>query len=419
MNSVPESDLGSVLMSFSRAIRLMVKPKVPPPEVFRGTNYHTVEDFFQFFEHFALSVYGDHKLSWLQILPAYLEGEPKNIVKSFGIGSSLDYTAVKETVIEVCNFRALDRNYLVDFMELEREACESPVCFSIRLRMASKLIPGFNSSSRKQLVVSKFLASVSDKVREQLNTQLGHREEGSVGLAVILKLTTILEKKYASNSGDCVNTSQIPPPINCYVPPVFSNGTTPAVASCRIAKSTGGNKKCWKCGVKGHFKSQCWKVGTSFTKPNCRIKMKRCFICKCKDHLVNSCPWRRNGERIVSNETTENSHSMTALNIGVGRVPNNIVKSDKNILEKLDQGLVNSMEFWEMESLDNHVGSGDCFTFPDAVASGEIFEISDNLEHNFSLRSSPTLQSFCDLSSIELPDPFGTWPSTDLFSLCI
>ena len=419
INFQPESDLASVFMTFSRAIRLMNRPKVPPPAVFNGTNFYTVEEFFLFFERYAISVYGEDKLSWLQVLPSFLEGEPRNIVSSFGLRSSLDYTTVKETVIEVCNFRMLGENNLVDFMKLSRYVGESPVCFSIRLRVASKKIPGFNSSSREQLIVSKFLASLSVKAQDELNVQLGHRGEGSVGLAVIVKLTTILERKC-----EVVNCNPAPVPISTNF--VAGNDyTLPlSIASCNFVSSDPNinsgrpipNVRCWKCGVFGHLKRQCLKARVKCNK----IKVKRCFKCKCRDHVIRECPHSapKRLNLVQSGVLSSPNH----FNVGVATVPHEFREFSKNDTRHSDQELLDSIEFWDMEYQSSKAGSGDILNLPDALVSKDFLGSADSLElGNIPGKADPVLllsQSFgSEFSGNEFGDPFCTWPSADLFSL--
>ena len=116
MQSVPESDLGSVLMCFSRAIRIMNRPKVPPPRVFNTSHYYGVEDFLIIFEKYASSVYGDDQLSWVQVLPDFLEGEHLALVESFGMGANLKYKTVRDALVEAIHFKMLGEGDFENFM---------------------------------------------------------------------------------------------------------------------------------------------------------------------------------------------------------------------------------------------------------------------------------------------------------------
>ena len=170
----------------------MNKPKVPPPKIYDSSVYYGIEDFFYLFEKYANSIYGDDQLSWVQVLPDFLNGEPRCIVESFGIGVNLKYDTVKTAVIEACGFRLLGSSELDDFLKIHRRANESLVCFSIRLRVGSSVIPGIDGNLRSKLMKSQFINSLSPNVQHQLNVQFAHKD--NVKFWEIVRLSNILEK---------------------------------------------------------------------------------------------------------------------------------------------------------------------------------------------------------------------------------
>ena len=73
---------------------------VPPPPIYNAERcrYHSIDDFFIYFEAYAEHIYGSNRMAWLQILPDFLMGELKQIVLAHGLGSLVDYSAVKPAV---------------------------------------------------------------------------------------------------------------------------------------------------------------------------------------------------------------------------------------------------------------------------------------------------------------------------------
>ena len=113
-------DLVQVFLSFASAIRSMGKPKVPPPKICDSSNYEVV-DFFFFFERFATAVYGQDKVSWLQVLPEFLAGNLREIVDSFGINRYYTYDHVKEILIKHSKVTSsLGGNKYFDFFRASR-----------------------------------------------------------------------------------------------------------------------------------------------------------------------------------------------------------------------------------------------------------------------------------------------------------
>ena len=66
---------------------------IPPPNIF-SSSHGSIDDFLVLFERYCVSIYGEDRLSWLQVLPSYLEGEARNIVLAFGLDRNIDYAMV-------------------------------------------------------------------------------------------------------------------------------------------------------------------------------------------------------------------------------------------------------------------------------------------------------------------------------------
>ena len=189
---IPLPDLASVFLSFSSAIRSMGKPKVPPPRICDGLNYD-IEDFYFFFERFAGSVYGDDQVSWLQVLPEFLAGNPKDIVEAFGTNRFNSYDGVKDILMKhskpTCS---LGSNEYFDFFGLSRKDGETLLCFSLRLHTSARKIPGQNTATRHALVRDKLWKSLSEQIRVPLDIKFC--SAGEISVEEIVGNATIFER---------------------------------------------------------------------------------------------------------------------------------------------------------------------------------------------------------------------------------
>ena len=280
-DAIPVPDLASVFLSFSSAIRSMGKPKVPPPRICDGLNYD-VADFYFFFERFAGSVYGDDQISWLQVLPEFLAGNPKDIVEAFGTSRSNSYDRVKDIVLKHSRPTSpLCGNEYLDFFATSRKDGESLLCFSLRLHTRARKIPGTTSSMRHALVRDKLLKSLSQEIRNQLDVKFCLASEISV--EEIVGNATIFERTNLTLSPPSAVTpppspAPAPLPVVPYSPPSLS------VHSCRIHTRSRRDRKCWKCGSLSHLKNACpGHVARS-------AKLPRCYDCQGRGHVARNCP---------------------------------------------------------------------------------------------------------------------------------
>ena len=73
----------------------LVKTKIPPPVKFAGDRGAiSVGAFFVAFERFSTREYGVDPISWMQVLPQYMEWEAREMVNAFG--HEAKYEVVKQ-----------------------------------------------------------------------------------------------------------------------------------------------------------------------------------------------------------------------------------------------------------------------------------------------------------------------------------
>ena len=142
--------------------------KVPPPSPYPSSEIEgNIIDFFNKFERYAASLYGNDDTSYLQILPNFLEGESKNIVKAFGTSAS--YPIVKDRLIlEFTQRNILGSNQYTDLFNTHRKHEESLLCYSLRLMRMAEKIPNSTKETKNELVKLKFLSVLSTTVAKKL-----------------------------------------------------------------------------------------------------------------------------------------------------------------------------------------------------------------------------------------------------------
>ena len=192
------NEISSVMGDLAQAINDLRTDRVPPPVTFSGLGgASAVNSFFLAFEKYATSIYKQDFDSWYQVLPSFLDGEAKSIVRAFGRDAS--YEVVKQRLIVECsNHTSLTSNDFAEFFSASRHPSESLVCFSIRLESLARKVLVASSVGQEVMVKSKFLSSLQPAILEQLNVQLGHKE--SVSLSEVVTLATILESQIVSFS---------------------------------------------------------------------------------------------------------------------------------------------------------------------------------------------------------------------------
>ena len=147
-------------MANLEAIRDMRVDRVARPRAFVGTRGGSdIQAFFVSFARYTKSVYKEDKCSWLQVLPSFLDGEARLMVKAFGRG--VEYGTVMQRLIDEFTSRTtLGTNDCFYFFAATRHSGESLACFSVRLESLAGMVSGINEGSRDMLVRSKVLSSL-------------------------------------------------------------------------------------------------------------------------------------------------------------------------------------------------------------------------------------------------------------------
>ena len=235
-------NLGLALGELSTAIKTMNCLSVPLPCNFDKNYYHSIEDFFYFFEKYCLSIYGNDKLSWLQVLPNFLVGEPRNIVQSFGLGKNLMYDLVRDRLIRELNIQDISCNEYSQFIATRRSGNESVTCFMIRLEIMAGKTPNIDNANKQSLVRFKFLSSLSTDMGKLLNVHAGHLD--SISNEQIARLVVNLEQQEVS-IGKQINDESCELLVESYA--ISPTDTHKPVK--RI--------KCFRCGIFGHIRPTC------------------------------------------------------------------------------------------------------------------------------------------------------------------
>ena len=132
--------------------------KVPPPVVFSSDIYGTIENFLSIFERYCQSVYGNNQCSWLQVLPSFLDGEPRQIVMAFGLDANISYRMVIDRLVWELAPTGLQNQFYKTFCDATRSSTESYSCYAIRLEVLIGRVAYLTKDIQQFLVISKFLS---------------------------------------------------------------------------------------------------------------------------------------------------------------------------------------------------------------------------------------------------------------------
>ena len=176
-----------VFTELTDAIRGMNIARTPPPAIFKGIG--SIDDFFRNFEAYCETLYRDQYNSYLQVLPTFLEGEAKEIVRAFGTGANVAYNDVKDKLKTEFKKKTLGHSKYVEFFSAKRLPNESLVCFSIRLESMAKSIPNTADAQRNIMVKSKFLTSLKPAIAREVNIRYG--TDANATLEQIVNLSSI------------------------------------------------------------------------------------------------------------------------------------------------------------------------------------------------------------------------------------
>lgn len=237
----------------SDTLRDMRTDRIPPPNKFDKKGGSSIKDFFTEFERYCLTIYkGDH-ISWLQVLPSFLEGEAKSMVLAFGSSGTVTYQIVKDRLIkEFVDNKTLGKNPIATFFSTTRIPGESLTCFSIRLEAVASKIPDCQGENKATMVKSKFISALPNAILNQLNVQLGYQD--SVDLEQIVRLATIIESQTV-------------------IPKTPVSAVVDVVAGEPLERTP---IRCYGCGELGHIKSKCPQGLT-------------CYKCREKGHIARNC----------------------------------------------------------------------------------------------------------------------------------
>ena len=219
---------------------------VPPPPIYdpNGSIYHSIEDFFAYYEVYAEHLYGCNYMAWLQILPDFLVGELKDVVKAHGLGNTVSYYSIKARVIKEVNNTSIIDNWYTKLFSMARDGIESLACFMIRLESFAATIPNISPSSRAEFVKSKFLMELEPELLSKLQRIIVSPQH--IANEELVRVATLLE----------CDTSQ--------AMPMISHGEDTSkvqVQSGSVNSKTFENSKrrrrCWSCRSWQHLKAAC------------------------------------------------------------------------------------------------------------------------------------------------------------------
>ena len=217
------------------AVRSLIPVSVPVPRVYDSSLYHSIEDFFHFFEKYCMATYGNDTSSWLQVLPDFLVGQSKLIVESFGISRSLEYGTVKARVVKEANVRSINDDYFSRIIGSARRENETLVCYYIRLEILTSKIPDLHPNIVHSLIQLNLFKSLPAQIVDRLKVQFGNLD--TVSNELLVRVATILEAEIVPSE---------PPKTDC-----FSKVDLPLF--------TGKQRrvKCYRCGIIGHIRRNC------------------------------------------------------------------------------------------------------------------------------------------------------------------
>ena len=134
----------------------LVKTEILPPAKLAGDRGAiSVGAFFVAFERFSTREYGVDPLSWMQVLPQYMEGEAQEMVNAFG--HEAKYEVVKQRMVEEFSHQqSFGNNETNDFFSARKRSDESWKCFAIGLDALAVKVASAAEGSRQVMVRSRF-----------------------------------------------------------------------------------------------------------------------------------------------------------------------------------------------------------------------------------------------------------------------
>ena len=232
------------------AIIAAQSPSKPAPEIYDCSNdYQTVTEFFNQFERYVSSVYGNDTAVHLQVLPQYLSGEAKHIALAYG--PSAQYDTVKQRIIVELARRPLDSSPLTDFQEMKRKPGESLLVLSIRLETFLKQIEFLEADCKETLLRNKLVSLIHPEAVKRMNIQFSTRVE--VPLADIVSLGSQLESMFMDDAFKATASLPLVPAVNRIspIPSVHPGNKSEqgrkAWPNKKLGKSSSSNKAAVPC----------------------------------------------------------------------------------------------------------------------------------------------------------------------------
>ena len=236
-----ENTLNAAVLLLAETIRSIKPVLVPSPVIFDGNSYHSIEDFFYFFERFCSVTYGDDEVSWLQVLPDFLTGEYKCIVDSFGRSKEGVYQTVKQRLLKEFNFGNLRCDYYSRFVKTSRNRGETLLCYFIRLEVLATKIPFVNAVDCGSLVRVNLLNSLRDSVKRNVERQIGYLDD--ISNEKLVRIAGIIESQLVDPQSDTVKSVS------------FTDICLPVTIKPKAKRI-----KCYRCGMLGHIRRNCLVV---------------------------------------------------------------------------------------------------------------------------------------------------------------
>ena len=270
---------------------------VPPPRKYEANNssYHSIEDFFFYYENYAAYQYGVNRYVWLQILPEFLGGFVKEVVLEHGLGVNVDYERVKAKVVVLAKHPTDIEQWQHNFLNLSRDASEPVTSFVGRLEIKVASFPGMPDSMRRGLVRERLLRLLPDNVIEYLRATLGTLEEvATLELAQLVQLYETSggrQPEWAEPSlgePNIVGVSTydpegvIPPLAEKSAPIWREEKPAPHSANIPLGQATG---------------------------PHRSLRRPRCWVCRSRRHLRVDCPTQKRS-RLVSRATVTGANAI-------------------------------------------------------------------------------------------------------------
>ncbi|CAF4923955.1 unnamed protein product, partial [Rotaria socialis] len=251
-NAKQESQIGSQT-ALINALKNKGK-KVPEPEPFDLDCGTTLPDFFVHFESYCTDLYGDTKKdAWSPVLKKFLEGEVKEAYIGLK-GGNLKWALLKNTLTkQFADTVQRTKNFKIQFNALKREDSETLLAFSIRVsRICECAHPNYGIEELADMTKSKFLEKLPCEVAEKMaiimvDTELSAYEYSKL-VTLAERFEMLCPKTVIVEAADKVGI-KASEPSTCDVQAAVSlrpnGGALPKVVCTHCNKGGHTQDKCW------------------------------------------------------------------------------------------------------------------------------------------------------------------------------